>query len=133
MSEDEQSLEDLTTEYKKLKLQKDILKEREEIRKLTVVSEEHTAYIENLERRERYIRKWEATRDSKEKGMVAVHDRIMAEVEIKLNEANELVSKLLGYIGLGKLSEYRDLDRRLDKSDLDILEGIVVILKKEQQ
>ncbi len=122
---------ELEVEIETLKIQKSYLKEKAEVYELTVKSEEHKAYIADLERRENYIKKWEANRDSKEKGLVAVHDEMVKGAEEKLRTAEELIGKLLGYISLGRISEYRDLDRRLNKTDLDTLEGVIKILREE--
>jgi len=127
----DEELKELSLEIDKLKVKKQMLKDQTEINELTKKSEEHLVYITSLEKREAFIEKWEQNRESRVKAEVVAYEKLIRETNAKLAEATKLVSILLGYISLGRISEYRDLDRRLNKTDLDTLEGVIQILKEE--
>ena len=127
----DEELKELSLEADKLKVKKQMLKDQTEINELTKKSEEHLVYITSLEKREAFIEKWEQNRESRVKAEVVAYEKLIRETNAKLAEATKLVSILLGYISLGRISEYRDLDRRLNKTDLDTLEGVIQILKEE--
>lgn len=91
-----------------------------------------SGFLENVDRKLKIVQEWESNHESIEKSRQTEYDKLILELNKKFEHANILVTSLLGFIELGRVSQYRDLDRRFNNDDLLLLEYVVQQLKIER-
>jgi hypothetical protein len=108
-----------------------------ENKKATILAEkdrlEASGFLKEVERRINQINEWTNNQETLEKARGEAYDKMVQELKSKQVKIDKLIEALLGFIVLGKVSQYRDLNERISNDNLAILELLVQEIKKERQ
>jgi hypothetical protein len=107
-----------------------------ENKRATVLAEkerlEISGFLKEVEKRIAQINEWNNSQESLEKARQEAFDKMAQELKEKHIRIDQLIESLLGFIELGRVSQYRDLNERISNDNLAILELVIQSIKKER-
>lgn len=130
---------ELNKKLEELQIQSDITKFERTIaenKKATAQSEkdrlEITGFLKEVERKLMLINEWNSNHENIEKVRQESFEKMVQDLKDKHNRVDQLIEALLGFIELGRVSQYRDLNERISNDNLAILELVIQEIKKER-
>jgi hypothetical protein len=129
---EEKIMNALSTENTKTKLERSIAENKLDTIKAKKAYLEIQGFFDDINNKLKAIENWNTSKDSLEKSREDAYKKLVDQENYAIQHANILVTSLLGFIDEGRLSQYRDLDQRLNRDEILLLEYVVQELKTER-